>query len=231
MSKTRKTANVLETTGETGRYKKEKIQAINTSDDDDEDFDDNQNGGDSSDDFNDDSDDDSLNNRKKGFDGNNADDITGKKRGSSSRKNTEDSAKTRNREHAKNTRMRKKNYIQALKESIRVLIEEREKKDEARKSELRKYAEKVSIQKKMLQALFYFRSVDEKNAERWRSVVDDSFTMVMPITPYRSFPPAEVVDGQRHIKGVDGLMLDSASFNCMLQCIAPPQSAENKVNI
>ena len=53
------------------------------------------------------------------------------------------SAKAKNREHAKNTRIRKKHYIEALKESLKLLSEERDKIDRDRRNSLSRLAEQV----------------------------------------------------------------------------------------
>ena len=53
------------------------------------------------------------------------------------------SAKAKNREHAKNTRIRKKHYIEALKESLKLLFDEREKIDKDRRNYLSRLAEQV----------------------------------------------------------------------------------------
>lgn len=62
-----------------------------------------------------------------------------------SRRSETSSAKAKNREHAKNTRQRKKNYIESLKDSVRLLAEERDLVDRERKNQLSRLAEKVSI--------------------------------------------------------------------------------------
>lgn len=54
-------------------------------------------------------------------------------------------AREKNREHAKNTRMRKKNYIESLKENIKQLTDEREQSDLKRKASLSKLADQVKI--------------------------------------------------------------------------------------
>ena len=54
------------------------------------------------------------------------------------------SAKAKNREHAKNTRIRKKHYIEALKESLKLLFDEREKIDKDRRNSLSRLAEQVT---------------------------------------------------------------------------------------
>lgn len=138
---------------------------------------------------------------------------------SKSGKMDEQDAKAKNREHAKNTRMRKKNYIESLKDNIKQLAEEREKYDRERKISLSRLAEQTVLRKKVLQTLFSFRSTGEINDSKWETILEESFELVMPITPYRSFPPSEVTEGQRHVKGIDAVILDTASFDSMIQSI------------
>lgn len=68
------------------------------------------------------------------------------KRKFTSKKVDVQNAREKNREHAKNTRMRKKNYIESLKESIKQLTDERERCDLERKASLSKLADQVDIQ-------------------------------------------------------------------------------------
>jgi hypothetical protein len=102
------------------------------------------------------------------------------------------SAKAKNREHAKNTRIRKKHYIEALKESLKLLFDERDKIDKDRRSSLSRLAEQANVRKQVLQTMFFYRASAETSLKRWGSILDDNFQLVLPITPYRSFPPAEV---------------------------------------
>lgn len=56
-------------------------------------------------------------------------------------------AKEKNREHAKNTRLRKKNYIESLKKSIKELSDEREKTERDKKQSMNKIMEQVRSHK------------------------------------------------------------------------------------
>eukprot|EP01035_Chromulina_nebulosa_P018341 gene18341-24032_t len=115
--------------------------------------------------------------------------------------------KAKNREHAKNTRKRKKGYIETLKQTLFALANEREQIESDRRIALAKLAEK-------------FRAQGELDVHKWKTIVDESFVLLLPITPYYSFPPYEVMDYQRHIHGIDALISDTASFNSMIQSIS-----------
>mmetsp|Transcript_31080 Transcript_31080/g.51952 ORF Transcript_31080/g.51952 Transcript_31080/m.51952 type:complete len:1213 (+) Transcript_31080:220-3858(+) len=131
--------------------------------------------------------------------------------------------KAKNREHAKNTRMRKKNYIEALKDDIKFLTQDREKRDRERKMQLSQLAEQVQTRKKVLQSMFDYRTQGELSYEKWAAILEEEFSLVLPVTPYRSFPPHEVIDDQRHIRGVQAVIQDSASLHAMLQSLVGPQ--------
>mmetsp|Transcript_11433 Transcript_11433/g.15740 ORF Transcript_11433/g.15740 Transcript_11433/m.15740 type:complete len:896 (+) Transcript_11433:59-2746(+) len=153
------------------------------------------------------------------------------KRKFSSKKGDIQNAREKNREHAKNTRMRKKNYIESLKESIKMLTDERDKNDQERKNTLSKLADQTLLRKKVLQTMFYFRSTAETDPVKWASILEESFVLIMPITPYRSFPPSEVIEGQRHIKGISGVILDTASFILMIQSIATTHDDDETISV
>ena len=48
------------------------------------------------------------------------------------------------------------------------------------------------MRKQVLQTMFFYRASAETSLKRWGSILDENFQLVLPITPYRSFPPAEV---------------------------------------
>jgi hypothetical protein len=101
-------------------------------------------------------------------------------------------AKEKNREHAKNTRIRKKNFVEALKESIRQLMEEQEEVDRDRKVSINRVIEQTKTRKKVLQDVLNQRCNGTLDIDIWNTLVEEEFVLSLPITPYRSFPPSEV---------------------------------------
>ena len=59
------------------------------------------------------------------------------------------------------------------------------------------------------------------NRSVWSTLLEESITLLLPVTPYRSFPPSQVIDSRRLIKGLDAVMLDSMSVRAFLQAIVP----------
>lgn len=134
--------------------------------------------------------------------------------------------RAKNREHAKNTRDRKRKFIEDLKEQLQKVSDEQEKIDRGRKVALSRLSEQISLRKKILADVLRLRAGACMDMETWRTLLDEGFVCVLPVTPYRSFCPDEVVDGQRVFRGVEGMMRDCASLLVMTQSIITPTSLE-----
>lgn len=118
----------------------------------------------------------------------------GTRKGAASKKGVDKlSAKEKNREHAKNTRIRKKNYVESLKDSIRSLSEEKEKTERDRKVSLSRLLEQTTVRKRVLQDFMTLRGQCVLDRAQWSTILEESVEFVLPITPYRSFPPTQVM--------------------------------------
>jgi PAS domain S-box-containing protein len=124
----------------------------------------------------------------------------------------------RNREHAKNTRLRKKAYVERLKISVDELCRERDGLLSERAAAAALLAETYSRRVDVLRSFFALRASyspeKSQNRESWSGILDESsFTCRLPVTPYQSFPSSEVQvsNCQRTICGVDGMVGDAAA--------------------
>jgi len=125
----------------------------------------------------------------------------------------------RNREHARNTRLRKKAYLEKLKTTVDDLCQERDTLVSERAGAADLLVEMHSTRTEVLMSFFSLRSNNEKRRKLWSSVLDEScFNCVMPVTPYRSFPASEVQVSkcQRTVMGIDGMMADTASLHVLM---------------
>jgi len=127
----------------------------------------------------------------------------------------------RNREHARNTRARKKAYVESLKTTLDELCRERDSLVSERAGAASLLLEVQKTRMDVLLSFFALRSSYEKRRALWSSIMDESFTCVMPVTPYRSFPASEVQISkcQRTVMGVDGMMGDTASMHVLLNSL------------
>eukprot|EP00804_Cyclotella_cryptica_P021309 CCRYP_001561-RA/>CCRYP_001561-RA protein AED:0.10 eAED:0.10 QI:243/1/1/1/1/1/3/201/1267 len=126
------------------------------------------------------------------------------------------SSRERNREHAKNTRLRKKAYIESLKLTVDELCRERDTLVSERSNAASIKVETHSKRVDVLRSFFALRAGYLLNQKRelWSSILDESgFTCRLPVTPYQSFPSSEVQlsNCQRTISGVDAMIADVAS--------------------
>ena len=128
----------------------------------------------------------------------------------------------RNREHARNTRLRKKAYLETLKSTVNDLCQERDTLVTERAGAATILVEMNNTRTEVLMSFFALRSANEKRRPLWASILDESsFACVMPVTPYRSFPASEVQVSkcQRTILGIDGMMSDTASLHVLLNTL------------
>ena len=98
----------------------------------------------------------------------------------------------RNQEHARNTRLRKKAYLENLKATLDELCRERDILVSERANAASMLLEMQRTRTDVLLSFFALRAENEKQRFLWSSILDKSFTCVMPVTPYRSFPASEV---------------------------------------
>lgn len=139
--------------------------------------------------------------------------------------------RSKNREHAKKTRIRKKNYIESLRETVKRYSEDNDRIERNSRITLSRLVEQTRVRKQVLQTMFYFRAIAETSVSKWSTILDENFVFVMPITPYRSFPPSQVMNGQRLVRGVDGMIKDTASLSVLVQSIGQAKDDGLQVRI
>ncbi len=127
----------------------------------------------------------------------------------------------RNREHARNTRARKKAYLESLKTTLDELCRERDTLVSERAGAASLLLEMQKTRTDVLLSFFALRSSYEKKRAIWSSILDEGIVCVMPVTPYRSFPSSEVQISkcQRNVMGIDGMISDAASLNVLLNSL------------
>jgi len=64
------------------------------------------------------------------------------------------------------------------------------------------------------------------NRKKWSQLVDENFILRMPMTPYRYFPVSDVVNDERYVKGIDGLIRDTASLAVLFSTLSQTPRAK-----
>ena len=98
----------------------------------------------------------------------------------------------RNREHARSTRLRKKAYIQRLKELVEGLHAERTEEVRQRRVAIQHLAEVQNVRRAVIRSFLRFMANYEKDKRKWSTILEDDFWLKQPVTPYRCFRRSEI---------------------------------------
>lgn len=98
----------------------------------------------------------------------------------------------RNRDHARSTRLRKKDYVQKLKELVEGLHKERAEQIRTRRVAVQHLAEKQSVRRSVIKQFLRYHTRYETDQRQWKTLVEEDFWLKQPVTPYRSFRRAEI---------------------------------------
>jgi ribosome-binding protein aMBF1 (putative translation factor) len=98
----------------------------------------------------------------------------------------------RNREHARSTRLRKKAYVQKLKELVEGLHAERTDEVRKRRIAMQHLAEKQNVRRAVVRSFLRFHSNYESDPQKWITILEDDFWLKQPVTPYRAFRRDEI---------------------------------------
>ncbi|CAM9266544.1 unnamed protein product, partial [Heterosigma akashiwo] len=71
------------------------------------------------------------------------------------------------------------------------------------------------------------RATGELDRGRWAALLEEDVVLTQPITPYRSFDAREVVQNMREVRGVDGVVKDTASLGVLTKSLGRPGNSED----
>jgi ribosome-binding protein aMBF1 (putative translation factor) len=98
----------------------------------------------------------------------------------------------RNREHARTTRLRKKAYVQKLKELVEGLHAERTEEVRKRRVAMQHLADKQNVRRAVVRSFLRLHSNYESDPRKWMTILEDDFWLKQPVTPYRAFRRDEI---------------------------------------
>lgn len=102
------------------------------------------------------------------------------------------SSRDRNREHARCTRLRKKAYVNKLKELVDGLHAERSEDTRKRRAAVQALAGIQEARRKVIHIFLGYHARYEGDVEKWREILEEDFWMKQPVTPFRSFRRCEI---------------------------------------
>jgi hypothetical protein len=98
----------------------------------------------------------------------------------------------RNKEHARSTRLRKKAYVQRLKEMAGGLRAIQTEEIRQRRMAVQKMTGVQKARRIMIQTMLHYHSSYESDPLKWEAISEDSCRFKQPVTPFRSFRRSEV---------------------------------------
>jgi len=125
----------------------------------------------------------------------------------------------RNREHARSTRLRKKAYIQKLKDMAHGLRAVQTKEIRDRRSSMQNIMSIQKVRRAVVQTVLDYHAGNEKDPSKWNVLFENTFWMKEPVTPFRSFRRAEMDRDCRIVRGTDAMICDAASIAVMVERI------------
>ena len=129
----------------------------------------------------------------------------------------------RNREHARNTRLRKKAYVDELKRTLTALVSQRDAAELEKRHSAQRELEQREVRFRVVEEFLKLRGRNEGNYARWAAILEDSFTMTLPNTDYREIA-AERGQYEQSLSGVAQAMSDSSMLAGFLQSLAKVSS-------
>jgi hypothetical protein len=128
----------------------------------------------------------------------------------------------RNREHARNTRLRKKAYVDELKRTLTELVVHRDNSDFEKRQATQRELEQREVRFRVIEEFLKLRGRNEPNAARWAAILEESFSLTLPSTDFRNMvhgKPENPLNFEQTLHGVSEVMTDASHVSAFLQAL------------
>ena len=127
----------------------------------------------------------------------------------------------RNREHARNTRLRKKAYVEELKRTLTELVAQRDAADVEKRQAAQRELEQREVRFRVIEEFLKLRGRNEGNFARWAAILEDGFVLTVPSAPmlYKNTPGGEATLFEQQLSTVQLVMAESTVFSGFLQTV------------
>jgi len=149
----------------------------------------------------------------------------------------------RNREHARNTRLRKKAYVEELKRTLTEIVAQRDAAELEKRHNAQREREQREVRFRVMEEFLKLRGRNELNAARWVAILEDGFTCTLPKTPYRQMvegektneqstnSPVSISELEQVLRGASAAMEDSQYLSNFLQLIGGGANPQHLVQV
>lgn len=130
----------------------------------------------------------------------------------------------RNREHARNTRLRKKAYVEELKRTLTALVSQRDAAELEKRHTVQRELEQREVRFRVIEEFLKLRARNERNFSRWAAILEDRFTFTLPLTDFRNMVHHESSQSsngfEQVLSGVTEAMEDSNHLSEFIQSLS-----------
>lgn len=123
----------------------------------------------------------------------------------------------RNREHARNTRLRKKAYVEELKRTLTELVAQRDAAEAEKRQTAQRELEQREVRFRVTEEFLKLKGRNEPNAARWSAILEDGFSLTVPRMEFYKLAEGEKAGSEITFKGVATAMEDTKNFTSFLQ--------------
>lgn len=141
----------------------------------------------------------------------------------------------RNREHARNTRLRKKAYVEELKKTLTELVAQRDRAELEQRQASQREAEQREVRFRVIEEFLRLRGSNETSVARWSAILVDGFTLTLPATDFQEilYGEPEVGHGaaiklEQVLSSVSEVMAEANDFATFLQALGKGEEKNNE---
>jgi hypothetical protein len=120
----------------------------------------------------------------------------------------------RNRDHARNTRLRKKAYVDELKRALIEVVAQRDALELETKNKVQREFEQREVRFRVVEEFLKLRGRNETDYVRWATIMEDDFALTLPVTAFRGMVSH---GGEKQVvEGVSSIMADAGHLSRFL---------------
>jgi hypothetical protein len=132
----------------------------------------------------------------------------------------------RNREHARNTRLRKKAYVEELKRTLTELVSQRDSAEFEKRHSVQREIEQREVRFRVMEEFLKLRGRNEPNFARWIAILEEGFSLTLPFTTFRAMSESKSEESrtsgraiEQSFEGAAEVMGDARSISAFLQTL------------
>lgn len=127
-------------------------------------------------------------------------------------------SRDRNREHARNTRLRKKAYVEEIKRTLNELVEQRDTAEAEKRKEAQHEMEQREVRFLVIEEFLKMKGRSEAVATVWATILEDEFELTLPCMEFYNMANGEkTASSEVVLKGSARVMEDAKNFCAFLQ--------------